>query len=283
MAGPILAVTIGGSRLGAAVVDQNGDVVVRDRIGMPQRDVWMAVRRLVLRVLAASSQRPVGCGVAVVGAVHAADRMVSPTHIPSWIDFPLGQHLEDATQVPVVIDTDARAIAMGEAWCGGAVGVDDFVGVVIGATVGGGLVSGGSLLGGRMGQAGNIGHVVVEPGGRQCGCGATGCLDAYCGGAVIERDTGRSALRAPAAVIERSGLLVGRAVANVAVITDIRVAVVAGTIPLTYGAPFFDAANAEVAARVKLPFLAGLAVVPSPLGPAASLVGAAALARHMDR
>lgn len=274
-----LAVTIGGTRLGAAVVDEFGSVVVRDRIGTPQRDVWTAVSRLVLRVLAASQARPDACGVACAGQLPPDGRTVSPPSIPSWVEFPLADHLEAAIAMPVVVDNDAKATALGEAWCGAAVGVDAYVGISMGAVVGGGLVLGGQLVRGRLGNAGHIGHVIVEPGGRECACGAHGCLDAYCGGSAIERETGRSPLRAPASIIDRTGLLLGRAIANVAAITDIRLAVVGGTIASTYGQPFLDAANAEIAGRAKLAFLTGLSVVPSPLGSAAALVGAASLAR----
>ncbi len=276
-----LAVVIGGTRLLAGVVDDTGQVVVRDRIGTPQRDVWSALRRLVLRVIAAAPEPPVACGIGCGGPMNPVDRTVSPLHIPSWVDFPLADQLEGATQLAAVLDNDAKAMALGERWCGAAVGIDDFVGVVIGAGVGGGIVSGGRLLRGRMGNAGHIGHVIVEPGGRPCPCGGTGCLEAYCSGSAIEQETGRSPLRASAAIVERTGLLVGRAVASVAPLLDTRLAVVGGTIALSYGEPFFAAANAELAGRAKLSFLAGLQVVPSLLGTAAPLVGAASLARSL--
>ena len=125
-------------------------------------------------------------------------------------------------------------------------------------------------------------RIIVEPDGRPCPCGGRGCLEAYCSGSAIEQETGRSPLRAPAAIIERSGLLLGRALASVAAVVDLRLAVVGGTIALSYGEPFFTAANTELAARAKLAFLAGLQVVPSQLGTAAPLIGAASLARQVD-
>ena len=76
-----------------------------------------------------------------------AGREVSPLHIPTWQRFPLAAEVEELTQLPVVVDNDAKALALGEAWCGAAVGVRDFVGVVMGTGVGGGLVSG--LVSGR--------------------------------------------------------------------------------------------------------------------------------------
>ncbi len=275
-----LAVVIGGTRLAAAVVDDTGDVLVRDRIGTPQRDVWGAVSRLVLRVIAASPEPPVACGVGSGGPMNPTDRTVSPLHIPSWVDFPLAAELEGITHLPVVLDNDAKAMTLGEAWCGAAAGQTDFVGVVLGAGVGGGILSGGKLLRGRLGNAGHIGHVIVDPGGRECPCGARGCLEAYVSGTAIEAETGRSPLRASPAIVERSGLLVGRALASIAAVVDARLAVVGGAIALNYGEPFFTAANVEVSARARLPFTTGFRILPSQLGPAAPLIGAAALARE---
>lgn len=277
-----LAVIIGGTRLSAGVVDEHGQVVVRDRIGTPPRDVWAQLRKLVLRVIAAAPERPVACGIGCGGPMNPIDRTVSPLHIPSWVDFPLADQIEAATQLPAVLENDAKAMALGESWCGAAVDVADFVGVVVGAGVGGGIVSGGRLMRGRLGNAGHIGHVIVEPDGRPCPCGGRGCLEAYCSGSAIEQETGRSPLRAPAAIIERSGLLLGRALASAAAVVDFRLAVVGGTIALSYGEPFFAAANTELAARAKPAFLAGLHVVPSQLGTAAPLIGAASLARQVD-
>ncbi|MEO5723110.1 MAG: ROK family protein, partial [Ilumatobacteraceae bacterium] len=186
--------------------------------------------------------------------------------------------VEGLTQLPVVVDNDAKALALGEAWCGAAVGQRDFVGVVIGTGVGGGLVSGGRLVHGRLGNAGHLGHIVVEPGGRACPCGGRGCLEAYCSGPSIEQETGRPPQRAPAAIVERSGLLLGRALASVAAICDLRLAVVGGSVALGFGDVFFNAAQEELDRRAKLPFIAGARVVPAGLGGLAPLVGAAALA-----
>ena len=89
-----LAVIIGGTRLSAGVVDEHGQVVVRDRIGTPPRDVWAQLRKLVLRVIAAAPERPVACGIGCGGPMNPIDRTVSPLHIPSWVDFPLADQIE---------------------------------------------------------------------------------------------------------------------------------------------------------------------------------------------
>jgi glucokinase len=187
--------------------------------------------------------------------------------------------IEELTRLPTVLDNDAKALALGEAWCGAGRGVDDLVGVVVGTGVGGGLISGGRLVHGRLGNAGHIGHVIVEPDGRPCKCGGLGCLEAYCSGPAIEEETGRPPQRAPMAIMERTGTLVGRALANVGALVDLRLAVVGGSVALGFGETFFTAAQKELDARAKLGFLAGFRVVPAALGQSAPLVGAAALAR----
>jgi glucokinase len=273
-----LAIDVGGTKLAAGIVDDSGAVLLRDRIATPTRDVWPALSRLVLRVLAAAPSAPVGCGVGCGGPMDPAGRVVWPLHIPTWVNFPLAAEVEALTQLPVVVDNDAKALALGEAWCGAAVGVRDFVGVVMGTGVGGGLVSGGRLVHGRLGNAGHLGHMVVEPNGRPCRCGGMGCLEAYCSGPAIEQETGRPPQRAPIAIVERTGLLMGRALASLCAVCDLKLAVIGGSVGLGFGEPFFAAAQAELDLRARLPFILGARVVPAALGPLAPLVGAAALA-----
>jgi glucokinase len=277
--GPYLAIDIGGTKMAAGIVDDGGAFLVRDRVATPSRDVWPSLARLVKRVVAASPALPGSCGVGCGGPMSPADATVSPLHIPTWRGFPLRAELEQLTGLPTVVDNDAKALALGEAWCGAAVGVQNLIGVVVGTGVGGGIISRGRLLQGRLGNAGHIGHIVVEPDGRPCLCGGLGCLEAYCSGPAIEEETGRPSQRAPHAIMERTGTLVGRALASVGALVDLKLAVVGGSVALGFGDVFFLAAQRELDARAKLGYLSGFAVVPAALGQFAPLVGAAALAR----
>jgi len=275
-----LAIDVGGTKLGAAIVDVGGEVVLRDRVATPPRDVWPALARLVRRVLAAAPSRPLGCGVGCGGPMNPDAGTVAPLHIPSLRDFPLGAQVEELTHLPTVVDNNAKAVALGEAWRGAAVGVRDFAAVVIGAGVGGGIMVGGRMLEGRLGNAGHVGHMVVEPEGRRCECGGLGCLEAYCSGSAIEAETGRPPQRAPQAIVERTGLLVGRALAGLGAVCDLKLAVVGGSVALGFGEPFFASCQSELDQRARLSFTSGFRVVPVGLGQMASLVGAAALARR---
>ena len=202
---------------------------------------------------------------------------VSPLHIPSWREFPLRDRLAEATGLPTFVDNDAKALALGEGWRGAAAGVDDFVALIVATGVGGGIVLGGRLLDGAGGNAGHVGHVVVEPDGRPCGCGGRGCLEAEASGSAIRAATGRPAEEAGPDVVARTGRMVGRAVASVANLLDLQLAVAAGSVALGFGAPFFAAAQSEIDARCRLSFSSATRIVPAGLGPDAPLVGAAAV------
>jgi glucokinase len=187
------------------------------------------------------------------------------------------------TGVPVWVDNDAKALALGEGWLGAAASVSDFLAMVVSTGVGGGIVLGGRLLDGATGNAGHIGHLIVEPEGRRCVCGARGCLEAEVSGLSIAAFTGRPAADAGPDVIERSGRLVGRAVASVANLLDLRLAVVAGSVARGFGEPFFAAAQAEVGRSARLAFSRGTRIVPGGLGSSGPLVGASAVAwRHLN-
>ncbi len=122
-----------------------------------------------------------------------AGRTVSPLNIPAWRGFPLRRRLADHLGLPVAVDNDAKALALGEGWLGAARGCDNYLAMVVSTGVGGGIVLDGRLLDGRDGNAGHIGHVVVEPDGRRCACGGRGCLEAEASGLSIAAITGRPA------------------------------------------------------------------------------------------
>lgn len=278
-----LAIDIGGTKLTAGIIGDDGSVLVRDRVPTPARDLWPSLARLVLRVMAASPERPVACGVGCGGPVVASTGHVSPLYIPSWRGFALRDLVHELTGLPVAVDTDAKAFTSGEAWVGAGRGVDDVIGVLFGTGVGAGIISGGRLLHGRLGNAGGLGHVVVEPDGRPCACGGVGCLDAYCTPAAIEAETGRIPQRATQAVMERAGTLVGRALATVGALVDLRVAVIGGPLAYSFGDVFFDAVDDELGRRTGLSFVKPFEVRRAELGSHATLVGAGALARFSQR
>jgi glucokinase len=215
------------------------------------------------------------CGVGCGGPMTAGGETVSPLNIPVWRDFPLRSRLARATGLATFVDNDAKALALAEGWKGAAAGESNFMAMVVSTGVGGGIVLDGRLLDGASGNAGHIGHLCVEPDGRRCVCGARGCLEAEASGTSIAAVTGRPAADAGPDVVARTGRLVGRAVASTVNLLDLRLAVVAGSVALGYGEPFFAAAQAELDAQARLSFSTGARIVPGGLGADGPLVGAA--------
>ena len=129
--------------------------------------------------------------------------------------FPLAAEVRGAAQLPVVGRHRRQGAGPGEAWCGGAVGVQRLHRCGDGHRRRRGRGQRRATAAGRVGNAGHIGHVVVEPDGRPCICGGKGCLETYCSGRRSRQETGRPPQRAPVAIVERTGLLmVGRALAS---------------------------------------------------------------------
>jgi glucokinase len=272
-----LALDIGGTKVAAGLVTAEGDVVHRAHVPTAVDGLWPAVAELVSSVLADTPV--VVCGVGCGGPMTADGELVSPLNIPQWRGFPLRASLAEllSSDVPVFVDNDAKALALGEGWRGAAVGARDYIGMVVSTGVGGGVVVDGRLVDGDSGNAGHIGHLIVEPDGRACACGSRGCLEAEISGLSIEAATGFPAAMASPAVIERSGVLLGRALASVAALLDIRLAVVSGSVALGWGEPFFAAAQRSLDASARIEFARGCRVVPGALGADGPLVGAAAV------
>ncbi len=202
---------------------------------------------------------------------------VSPLNIPAWREFPLRDRLRSHTGLPTAVENDAKALALGEGWCGAAAGCRNFLAMVVSTGVGGGIVLDGRLLDGRLGNAGHVGHLVVVPDGRYCRCGSQGCLEAEASGTAIAAAIRRPAAEAPPATVERTGTLVGRGIAMVATLLDLDLAVVAGSVALGFGAPFFAAAQREVDRLARLSYATGTQVRPAGLGDEGPLVGAGAV------
>ena len=275
-----LAVDVGGTKMAAGLVDADGELVASASAPTPTTDdaeeLFAVLAALVDAV--GGDGEVVACGVGSGGPMSPGGEEVSPLNIPGWRRFPLQRRLADLTGVPTFVDNDAKALALGEGWRGAAAGERDFIAMVVSTGVGGGVVLDGRLLDGAQGNAGHIGHVIVEPEGRVCRCGGRGCLEAEASGPSIAAITGRPAAEATPETIARTGALVGRAVASVANLLDLRLAVVAGSVALGFGAPFFTAAQAELDARARLDFSAGARIVPGRLGERGPLVGAGAVA-----
>lgn len=275
----VLAVDIGGTKIAAGVVTSEGSLVRRSVRATPRGgDPQAALDAVSAAMAEVAGGEEVAVGIGCGGPMTSGGEAVSPLNIPAWRDFPLRRRVAEVSGLPVHVDNDAKALALGEGWVGAATGVRDFIAMVVSTGVGGGIVLDGRLLDGAAGNAGHIGHVIVEPQGRTCACGARGCLEAEASGTGIAARIGGPAADASADERRRAGRLVGRAVASVANLLDLQLAVVAGSVALGYGDDFFDAAQQEVDRSARLDFSVGTRIVPAGLADEGPLIGAAAVA-----
>ncbi|HUA85531.1 MAG TPA: ROK family protein [Bryobacteraceae bacterium] len=187
-----LAIDIGGTKFSAAVFE-NGRMVAKqtrstDRQGGPE---WMLAELLAIT----RGWRLDRCGVGFGGPVDfARQRVALSTHVAGWTDFPLVERLESALHVPVILDNDANAGALGEAKFGAGRDHLPMFYMTLSTGIGGGIVlENGELYRGADSWAGEIGHITLHPGGPECLCGARGCFERMCCGLWLERDYGKPA------------------------------------------------------------------------------------------
>ena len=295
----ILALDVGGTKLAAGLVTPDGVVVAHDRVATPQGAdaavLWDAVVALVDGLLARAGSSYDAVGIGCGGPMRWPDGVVSPLNIPGWRDFPLLERVRDSWGMgrPTAIHNDAVALAVGEHRWGAGRGHDDVLGMVVSTGVGGGLVLGGRRVDGASGNAGHVGHVVVEPDGPPCGCGGHGCVEAVARGPAIAAHavalgwTGEEsgvavaegARRGDAACLaafERGGRAVGIGIASAVALLDVEVVSVGGGIAQA-GDVFWTPMRAALAEHGRMGFVRRCRVTRAELGPLAGVSGAAAL------
>ncbi|HLB38912.1 MAG TPA: ROK family protein [Actinomycetota bacterium] len=181
-----VGVDIGGTKASAVRTAADGAVVARARAATPADDV-PALLDAVLDVARAVLEPSVAAiGVGAAGLVEAATGRVRYAPNIAWREVDLVAAVE-LLGVPVVVDNDCTMAAIGEHRIGAGKGHDDLLYVGVGTGIGGGIVSGGRVQRGAHGFAGEIGHIVVEPDGVRCGCGARGCWETVASGSAISR------------------------------------------------------------------------------------------------
>jgi glucokinase len=235
------------------------------------------VTDLAVQAEARHGARVVGVGVSCGGRVTRGLEEVSPIGVPSWNAFPLRSRLAELTGLDVYGDLDAKALALAEGWLGAAQGHPNFLTITVSAGISGAVVLDGDLVDGSSGQAGQIGHVIVEPGGRRCSCGTQGCLDAEASGMAIDSITGRPATEPSFQIMQRAGEVVGRAAASMCNAFDLSLVVVGGSVALGFGSTFFHAAQVALDEGARLPYSRGARITPTRLGEQGPLLGAGAV------
>lgn len=308
---PALAVDIGGTKLAAGLVEPAGRVLSWSQVPTPRdldaEQLWRTVDTLISGVLEdadMTSADLAGCGCGCGGPMEWPSGVVSPLNIPAWRDFPLRSRLAERLEgIAVRVHNDAICLVAAEHWRGAGRGRDNVLGMVVSTGVGGGLVLDGRLVEGASGNAGHIGHVVVDPDtGPECTCGGRGCLEAIARGPSLvgwaqsegwrtdQEDATARDLAADAALghpvglaaMRRAGRALGIAIASATCLCDLEVVSVGGGLSQA-GPLLFDPLEEALRAHARLAFARQVSVVPAALGQSAGLVGAAALIFAADR
>jgi glucokinase len=190
---------IGGTKVAAGVVDENGQVLAVARRRTPSRDpehIADVVVEIVGQLRVDHEVEAVGIGAA--GFVDSERATMLFAANLAWRDAPIRDQIGSRLDLPVIVENDANAAAWGEYRFGAGEGQPDVVVLTIGTGIGAGLILNGALHRGRFGIAGEPGHIRVVPGGRLCGCGNRGCFEQYCSGTALVRAAREVAQERPA-------------------------------------------------------------------------------------
>ena len=180
-----IGLDLGGTNLRAAAIDRAGAML--DKISGATNfvegreavlhDIVTAIRTLRDRHGAEGFG---GMGIGVPGFIRIKEGFITNSNnLPYLENFPVRDEIERRLGARVVLENDANAAALGEQWMGAGRDVADLVLLTLGTGIGGGIVSGGRILRGSVGMAGELGHTTVVPNGNPCGCGNQGCLEKH--------------------------------------------------------------------------------------------------------
>jgi glucokinase len=195
--GLTIGVDIGGTKIAAGVVDEQGTIL--DTVAVPTpptpEGVVDALAAAVRDVSTGHAVEAVGIGA----AGYVDDKRATVVFAPNirWRHEALKDKVEQRVGLSVVVENDANAAAWGEYRFGAGVGHDDVICITLGTGLGGGIIIGGRLHRGRFGLAGEIGHVRMVPDGLLCGCGSQGCWEQYASGRALVRYARQRAVAQP--------------------------------------------------------------------------------------
>lgn len=191
----VLGVDVGGTNTVFGIVDARGQVIACDSIKTQKHaefdDYVAELHDSVMRLLKANDaeDKIQGIGIGAPNANYYTGEIVNPPNLPWGPVIPLAEKVSAAFGgIPVAVTNDANAAALGEMTYGAARAMKDFIMITLGTGVGSGIVVNGNMVYGHDGNAGELGHLVMKRNnGRMCGCGRTGCLEAYCSATGVAR------------------------------------------------------------------------------------------------
>ncbi len=188
----VAGVDLGGTNIHTAIADKDGNILAETKVPTrPESGHTQVVERIIGTVSGLQKQLGVkslrGVGVGSPGQLDLAGGLVCSSGNLGWNNLPLRDLLTERFGLPVTIDNDANAAALGEYVFGAGRGHDEMVYITVSTGIGSGIIAGGRIYHGAKGKAGELGHITIEPGGPRCSCGKRGCLEAVASGTAIAR------------------------------------------------------------------------------------------------
>lgn len=187
----VIAIDIGGTKTVGALFDLDGNLIDKKRVptnpSMGRDFLLESLDEIIEEYISKHSIDCIAIGSA--GRIDVNNGIVhyASDNLPGWIGLNIKKRMEDKFSIPTVVDNDCNVTGLGEEWLGAAKGLDSYVLLALGTGVGAAVKINGSLAYGKNWSAGELGHMIVHPNGRQCNCGLRGCLEQYCSGPSLVR------------------------------------------------------------------------------------------------
>ncbi len=308
----VIGIDLGASKIALGLVAPDDRIVARERVPtLPQDGPDAAVTRLSAAAVRLAAHLPpngrvVAAGICSPGPLdHRAGLLLDPPNL-GWVNVPLRRMVVDALGVPVALEHDAKASALGELHFGAGRGERDMVYVVVGTGVGAAILMDGEVRRGPHNSAGEVGHITIDPAGDRCSCGSVGCVETFCAGPALVRRyrraldrlgvsaaarppepfTGETVTCAatdgePAAleVMAQAGEALGTGIATLAMLLDIELFVIGSSVARC-GDLLLAPAHAAVGRHAHRSVAQRIRIAVSPLGDDGPILGCAWLARH---
>lgn len=304
----VIGVDLGGTKIELGLVSPANQIVARHRIPtLPQQGPQRVVERIVESVHELEQSLPGDARVRALGICspgpvdHETGTLMDPPNLAGLHNAPLRQLLEEQLKIPVSLEHDAKAAALGEYHYGVGRGEQSMVYIVIGTGVGGAIINNGELLRGLHNSAGEIGHITLDPNGEKCSCGRYGCVETYMSGPWLAKhyqhladdeaeevtaiDVAQRAIEGdPLAkvVVHRAGQALGRAIAMTAMMLNVDLFVIGGSVAKSRDL-IIEPARRALADYAYRSVECGVKIVASDLDTDGPILGCAWLARQATR
>ncbi|GHV33830.1 ROK family protein [Synergistales bacterium] len=286
-----VGVDLGGHKIAVGLVEDGLIAARTEERTEPTRKPELVIAQTVRMAKTLGAGIPMG--VCIPGGLDKArERALMISNFAGWNGLPIRRMFEDALDAPVAVENDANAYALGERLAGVARGMDDYIVITLGTGIGGGIVSGGRLLTGGHGMAGEFGHIVLgsdEPCGP--GCGGLGHFEAICGADAIERRARKMGLSGSeldlkylwshreekniGEIWEAALETLSRGIASLVHVLDPEAVIIGGG--MRNGEGFMENLSARIPKYLGLPFRESFRLLSSPLGTDAPIFGGAAV------